>query len=211
MHIPDGIVPAEILGTTAVVAATGVAYGLKKMENEDVPKTAVLTSFFFVASLIHIPVPPTSVHLLLPGLLGLLLGWGAFPAVFVGLLLQYLFFGYGGITTLGVNVCTMAAPAVVCHYLFGSLVRKSPRHAFRNGFVAGALAVMLSCVGYSTVLFLSGDGFATIALFSLTLHLPVIVIEGIVTGFTLSFLAQVRPESLQLSPMSNIETLKPAS
>ena len=46
------------------------------------------TPAIFVASLVHVPVGPSSMHLVLNGLLGLLLGWAAFPAILVGLLLQ---------------------------------------------------------------------------------------------------------------------------
>jgi cobalt/nickel transport system permease protein len=44
----------------------------------------VLSATFFVASLIHVPVGPSSVHLIMSGLAGLVLGWTAFPALFVG-------------------------------------------------------------------------------------------------------------------------------
>ena len=41
--------------------------------------------------------------LVLNGLMGLMLGWAALPAVFTALLLQAVFFGHGGYTTLGVR------------------------------------------------------------------------------------------------------------
>jgi cobalt/nickel transport system permease protein len=39
-----------------------------------------------VASLIHVPIGPSNAHLILNGLVGLLLGWGAFPAILVALI-----------------------------------------------------------------------------------------------------------------------------
>ena len=68
---------------------------------------------FFAGSLIAIPVGPSSVHLMLGGLIGLMLGTAAFPALFVALALQALLFGMGGLTTLGVNTLNMALPGVV--------------------------------------------------------------------------------------------------
>jgi cobalt/nickel transport system permease protein len=47
------------------------------------------------------------------GIVGLRLGWGAFPAILVALTLQTVFFRFGGITTLGVNTVSMAMPAVI--------------------------------------------------------------------------------------------------
>jgi len=80
---------------------------------------------FFVASLIHIPIGPSSAHLVLNGLVGVLLGWAAFPSIFVGLVLQALVFQFGGLTTLGVNTFAMAMPGVVVYFAFKNLLRKA--------------------------------------------------------------------------------------
>ena len=85
MHISEGVLSAPVLLTGAALTAGGVAVGLKKMDSEKVPLVGVLSSAFFGASLIHVPVGPSAVHLVLNGLLGLLLGWSAFPAILVGL------------------------------------------------------------------------------------------------------------------------------
>ena len=134
MHISEGVLSAPVLITGATLTAAGVAVGLRKMANESIPQVAVLTSAFFVASLIRIPLGPSAVHLVLNGLLGLLLGWAAFPAILVGLLLQGLIFQFGGLTTLGINTFIMAAPAIICHYLFARGI------AQRNSSVAASLA-----------------------------------------------------------------------
>ena len=73
MHISEGVLSAPVLTTGAVLAAVGVAVGLKKMDDERVPQVGVLSAAFFVASLIHVPVGPSAAHLVLNGLLGLLL------------------------------------------------------------------------------------------------------------------------------------------
>ena len=65
------------------------------------------------------------------------------PAIFVALILQAVFFGYGGITVLGVNTVVMAAPALVCSYLFAARIRAG--RAFFWGAIAGALAVAMTC------------------------------------------------------------------
>jgi len=109
MHIPDGILPVPVTGAgyAATVATTWYSIRrIKQKENprEDIPKASLLTAAFFVVSWIHIPVPPTSVHLVLNGLLGALLGYYAFPAILIGLFFHAVMFGHGGLTTLGVNV-----------------------------------------------------------------------------------------------------------
>ena len=88
MHLSEGIINSPwILGGGAVLACGGVAVGLRRLDDSHALRTAVLGSGFFVASLVHIPVLGTSVHLSLGGLLGIVLGWAAFPAVLVALIL----------------------------------------------------------------------------------------------------------------------------
>ncbi|MCV6597055.1 MAG: cobalt transporter CbiM, partial [Mangrovicoccus sp.] len=103
MHIVDGALSNPVVIGGAIAAAGGIAMGLRSLDLDRIPTAGVLSAAFFVASLIHVPIGPSSVHLILNGLAGLLLGWAAFPALFVGLLLQAVFFGFGGLTVLGIN------------------------------------------------------------------------------------------------------------
>ncbi|MCK5767061.1 MAG: cobalt transporter CbiM, partial [Candidatus Atribacteria bacterium] len=142
MHISEGILSAPVLVTGAVLTATAVAYSLKKIEYKEVPKVAILSSVFFVASLVHVPLGPSSVHLILNGIIGVLLGWSAFPAILVALALQGVLFQFGGITTLGVNTLNMALPAIICFYLFNRGIRSENNFiALILTFVCGFLAV----------------------------------------------------------------------
>jgi cobalt/nickel transport system permease protein len=115
MHISEGILSGSVLATGGVLAASGTIIGLRDMKGEDFVKVSLLSSSFFVASLIHVPVGPSSAHLVLNGLCGIILGWKSFPAILVSLFLQAILFQFGGLTTLGVNTCNMAIPC--CHFL----------------------------------------------------------------------------------------------
>lgn len=131
MHIAEGVLSARPhYGCRRGSGA--VAYGLKKLDPRQVMMAAILGAAFFVASLIHIPVGPSSVHLLLNGLLGVLLGWSAVPVIFVGLLLQAILYGFGGLTVLGVNTATMGLGAVLSWYIFGGLLSVLKRLARRK-------------------------------------------------------------------------------
>jgi cobalt/nickel transport system permease protein len=197
MHISEGILSAPVLIGGAAMTAAGTAIGLKKLDYDRIMVVAMLTSTFFVASLIHVPLGPGSVHLLLNGLIGLILGWASFPAILVALLLQSLFFQYGGISALGVNTFNMAIPAVLCFYLLGPLLRKT-KHKGLVGFVGGFLAIFLSSLFMALSLALTDNGFIATAKIILLANLPVMVIEGFITMFCLSFLARVKPEILDL-------------
>jgi len=197
MHISEGVLSAPVLITGAVLSLAGLTLGLRKIKNEDIPKVAVLSSAFFVASLIHIPIGPTSAHLVLNGLVGMLLGWAAFPAIFVGLVLQALLFQFGGLTTLGVNTFSMAMPGVLSYYVFRGMLRKSKNLAFAGGFLGGASALLLAAIFISIALIETEKSFTAVAVTLLTMHLPIALVEGIITGFVVIYLKKVKPEALQ--------------
>src|SRR5947209_9640966 len=96
VHISDQVLAAPWwLGGFALAALLGYL-GSRRLGDEELPRIALLTAAFFIASLIHVRIPPTSVHLLLNGLVGVLLGWRACLAIPVALFLQVLFMGHGG-------------------------------------------------------------------------------------------------------------------
>jgi len=200
MHISEGVLAAPVLAAGAAATATCVAVGLRKMDYERIPQVAILSSAFFVASLIHVPVGPVSVHLVLNGLLGLLLGWMAFPAILVALGLQALLFQFGGLTTLGVNTLNMALPAVACSLAFGPLVRgQSKAVAVTAAFACGFLAIAASGVMVAMSLVFTGESFVAAAKLVLAAHVPVMLIEGVLTALCVGFLRKVSPEVLEVS------------
>jgi len=199
MHISEGILSAPVLTTGAGLTAIAIGYSLKKIEYKEVPKVAILSSAFFIASLIHVPVGPSSVHLILNGIIGILLGWAAFPAIFVALALQGVLFQFGGITTLGVNTFNMAFPAIICFYLFRKGIRNGNNlTAFSLAFACGFLAVMLSGIMVAIALIFTGEPFIQVAKLVLIAHLPVMILEGLLTVFCIAFLRKVRPEILNI-------------
>ncbi|MBI9084582.1 MAG: cobalt transporter CbiM [Desulfobacterales bacterium] len=197
MHISEGVLSGPVLASGAILTVAGTAIGLKGLDYERIAGAGMLSAAFFVASLVHVPVGPSSVHLILNGIVGLLLGWAAFPVILVALLLQAVFFQFGGITTLGVNTLIMALPAVACYYLFGRLIRKGgPATTFAAAFACGFVAVLLAALVAGAALMFTEEGFFEVAGLIVGANLPVMVIEGAITGFCVAFLKKVRPEML---------------
>jgi cobalt/nickel transport system permease protein len=278
VHISDGVLTAPWLAAGFVIAALLLWLAAWRIRDEEIPRIAILTAAFFVSSMIHIRVGPTSIHLLLTGLVGVMLGRRAALAIAVGLLLQMMLIGHGGWSTLGVNTCVMTVPALLCGVLFQALHRlpwiKEPgaRRAlvgcsaivlfmsaaysvmllvfslkllpetpiellgqamvkaanerildpwvigggtvftiaavaiearlenapeFPLGFLIGELAVLLT-VGLNCVtLILGGETeWPIMPLLLVIAHLPFAVVEGVILGCTVGFLARVKPELL---------------
>lgn len=199
MHISDGVLPIAVSAGAYAVSLGIAAWSARRTHPEDLPKIAVVTSAFFVASLVHVPMGPTSVHLLIPGLVGILLGKSAFLSISLGIVLQSLLFQFGGITAIGANALLMGVPALLAGWVFralkgGSLIR----HVFA-GAVAGGLGIVLA-VGFLALLLLTGgEDFFGVAMIALYAHLPVLATESAVSAFTVSFLYKVKPELLQIS------------
>ena len=199
MHISEGVLSPAILTGGAALTAVGVGIGLKSIDYEEIPYMGILTAGFFVASLIHLPVGPSSVHLILNGMFGLILGWKAFPSILVGLALQALLFQFGGITTLGINTLNMALPAVTCYYLFGWGVKMSSARLIFiiTAFATGCFAVLFAGILVGFSLYLNGEAFLPAAKLLVAAHLPVMLIEGILTATCALFLRKVRPDILE--------------
>lgn len=136
MHISEGVLSFAILGLGAALTACGTAIGLRHLDYDRLMTVAILAAAFFVGSLIHIPIGPASAHLVLNGLLGAILGWAAFPAILVALMLQSVLFQYGGFTVLGVNAFNMAFPAVLCFLLLRPLLSRPGRMRTVAAFAA---------------------------------------------------------------------------
>jgi cobalt/nickel transport system permease protein len=271
VHISDGVLaPAWWLGGL-LIAAMLLIVAASGLKDEEIPQVALLSAAFFVASLIHVRVGPTSVHLLLNGLVGVVLGRRAGLAIFVGLALQVTLLGHGGFTTLGINSCILTLPALLAWGMFCGLHRVSylgrpwfrallvavpafvwtlslvysvvllgtnrfteletlnlaPANAvaiypvtlsaalllavcsawlehrlenapeFPLGLLVGGMAVLATTLLNCLILLWGGqEDWHTLALLVFVAHLPIAVIEGIVLGFAVGFLAKVKPEML---------------
>ena len=211
MHIPDGILPAEVAIAGYATAGALTWYALRKINQQpdpqaNVPKAALMASAFFVASWIHIPVPPTSVHLVLNGILGVMLGYYAFPAILIGLFFQAVMFQHGGLTTLGVNATMMGFPALLAYYLFQvrhHLHLEGPRWTSVFAFVGGAGGLLCAALIAMVILISTIPGDLDVdaereAIFTLTLaHVPLAIIEGVFAAMLVSYLQRVRPQLLE--------------
>ncbi len=203
MHLAEGILSGPILLGGAVLAVAGTTIGLKKIDQERIMTTALLSAAFFVASLVHVPIGPGSAHLLLNGLMALILGWGCFPAILVALLLQTIFFQFGGFTVLGVNVVIIAGSALIGSLFFRPWLANPERRKIA-GFLAGFLSVAVAALLMALALATSDQNFLAAAQIVFVAHLPVMAVEGLITMVVVGFLARVQPEILGINQQTKM-------
>ncbi len=199
MHIAEGVLSVPVLMGGGLITIAGLARGLRTVHSHTVPRIGVLSAALFVASLVHVPIGGASAHLVLSGLAGMLLGWAAFPAIFVALLLQAVLFQFGGFTTIGVNTAVLACPAIFCHGLLRRRIRRGGRAGFAAAFVGGALPIAMSGVLVAAALRLSGAEFTHAAVVLLAAHGPILVVEGFIGAFCITFLRAVKPGLMALA------------
>ncbi|MCD4845244.1 MAG: cobalt transporter CbiM [Methanosarcinales archaeon] len=199
VHVSDAIVAPWLMGFGWVLSAGLLAYGLAKMNMEDIPKLSVITAAVFVASLIHFQVGPTSVHLVLNGFAGVTLGVLSVPCLVVSIIMQCFLFQHGGVTTIGLNALNMGAPALIAFLIFRTgmgLNFDFQRKEVLFGSLAGGIAVALSVMMLAVELLITGSEFTEVTTFVVFAHIPVIIIEAIFTGVMAGFFAKVKPDML---------------
>ena len=196
MHIPDGFISPQtyipVMGIT--VALWYMAFKKAKLESDQISFLATLSALSFVLMLITIPLPGgTSAHLSGVALIALLFSpYLAFGAISMVIVIEALFFGEGGVTTLGINVLAIAfIGSFTAYYTFRALKRVNETFAlFTAGwigvnapalfvaFILGIQPIIASSAGKP--LFFPFDlKTTTIAL--MVPHAMIGIIEGIVT------------------------------
>ena len=202
MHLNDAVLSVSPTGLGIMAAgwlgaAAGVGWALRRLDYERIPMAGVMSAVFFAVSAVQVPLGPVAVHLVLNGLMGLLLGAAAFPAVMIALLLQWLLFGEGGITTLVINTVNMALPALVVHQLFGGVRSARPTVVWWSGFGAGFVSIVLSAAMTGLCIFAVGRNLQGLSVLVWITDGGLALGEGLITAAAVAFLHQVRPEALR--------------
>ena len=90
----------------------------------------------------------------------------------------------------------MAVPAVICYHLCAPFMQRQSPLPLAAAFVCGAGSVFLGAILVGASLMFTEDSFLEVAGLVVTAHLPIMIIEGIITVFCVSFLKKVKPEML---------------
>ncbi len=196
MHIADGIVSGPVMAAGFGIAAIIAAATSRNVELDEIPKISVVTAVFFVANFIHIPLVVASIHLIMNGLAGVILGKRAFMAITLGVVLQS-FFGFGGVTVIGINSVMLGGGALLAWGVWQLRNYVSiPNKEVIFGALAGGMGIFFSGAILALALVTTGDAFFVTAQAVLGYHLVLMVIEGIITGACVGFLLKAKPDLL---------------
>jgi cobalt/nickel transport system permease protein len=205
MHIPDALLSAPVAAASGVVAAGGLAYGLKRLEGELRERTTVLmgvmSAFVFAAQMVNFPVGPgVSGHLLGGVLAAVMLGpWAGAVVIAAVLIVQCLIFGDGGLTALGANFINMGLIGSVGGYAIYDPIRCAL--GGRRGVLIGSMAaawfsVLLASGAFAVELAVSGQGgrFLQVLGWMALVHAAIGVGEALITGMVVRFILLARPD-----------------
>jgi cobalt/nickel transport system permease protein len=196
VHLSDGVIATPWLLAGFAGAAILILIALWRIREDDIPRIALLSAAFFVGSSIHIKLGAASVHLILNGMVGVVLGRRAPLAIAIGLLLQCILLHHGGYTTLGLNTCIIAIPAFLAGWCY-PILKAVKVPTFIRGVLIGGGAVALAVTLNFLVLFNGGkEDWRTLADLLLLAHLPIIAVEGLMLGAIVQYLEIVKPEML---------------
>ncbi|MGM0397775.1 MAG: energy-coupling factor ABC transporter permease [Halobacteriota archaeon] len=211
IHLPDGAIPLWAIVLWSLIAAGALALAVYQLRRRglDARKIALggmAAAAMFAVFQINVPVLG-GVHLSFTGLIGILLGpaLGAIIAFVVNVLSAML--GHGAWGFLGANTLVGIAEAAGAYYLFTAL-RATDWNYFPAATVATILGLALGSVLMGAIPLVSGITGVDIAGMDLAIYmaalvavnLGVAVIEGLVTGSIVRYLASVRPDLLGDAP-----------
>jgi cobalt/nickel transport system permease protein len=146
MHIPDGYLSPSTCAVLYAGAGLGWYGALRRIRRtlttRMVPLISVFAAFSFVLMMFNLPLPGgTTGHALGVTIATIVLGpAGSIMAISIALAIQALFFGDGGITTLGANCFNMAIVGSLVAYVTYRLIANGATITSRRRLVAAAIA-----------------------------------------------------------------------
>ena len=222
MHIPDGYLSPS---TCAVLYAGSAPFwyiALRRLKRwlstRLIPLLSVFAAFSFLVMMFNLPLPGgTTGHAVGVSIAAIILGpWASILAVSIALLIQALFFGDGGITTLGANCFNMAIIGSLVAYLVYRLLAGRAAITSSRRVVAAALAgyaaINASAIcaaiefGIQPLLFKDASGAPLYAPYPLRIAVPAMMIghltfaglaELVLTGGVVAYFQRSNPSLLE--------------
>lgn len=222
MHMADALVTPAVGCTMLIAAAGATAYSVNKINKQEdiqnkIPLMGVTGAFVFAAQMVNFSIPGTgsSGHIAGGILLAAILGPEAgFLALVSILTVQCLFFGDGGLLSLGCNIINMGFFGCFIGYklIYKNIMGKNySKKRIMTASILGSVFA-LQCGAFLVVLETLASGvtklpFRKFIIFMQPIHLAIGIVEGIVTGLVLNFLYQNRPDILEKAAITKSDKI----
>jgi cobalt/nickel transport system permease protein len=207
LHIPDGFLNGATSAGTAVVAAGGLGYSIRRagayLQENRIALTGLVAAFIFALQMLNFPVGAgTSGHLIGGALAVILVGpWLGITAVSVVVIVQALLLADGGVSALGANILNLAlVTGFVGWVVFRVMARALPK-SWTTVLVATFTAALTSVVASSIVFVveyaIGGRGnvdIPTVFAAMTGVHFVIGVGEGLISAAAVAAVAATRPE-----------------
>ena len=225
MHMADALISPAVGGTMWVISAGAIGYCSNKinktLDDFKVPLMGVMGAFVFAAQMINFTIPGTgsSGHIVGALLLSILLGpYAALIVIASVLLVQALIFADGGLLSLGCNIFNMGIiPCLIAYPLiYRVTVGKTSGNSriWLASIITALISLQLGAFSVVCETAISGISelpFKGFTLLLLPIHLPIGLVEGIITASVLILIKNNRPElltNLQLKEYPNQSSYK---
>ena len=235
MHIPDGYLSpstcAVLYGAAAPFWYTALQKVKKRLATRLTPLLAVMAALCFVIMMFNLPLPGgTTGHAVGVGIATIILGpWASMLAISIALSIQAVFFGDGGITTLGANCFNMAIVGSLVAYgvyrlIAGRVSLTSPRRVLAAA-VAGYMAINASAfcaaieLGIQPVLFKDATGAPLYAPYAFGIAIPAMMLghltfagfaELVLSGGVTAYFQRTDPALLRLTAPADLSPAEEA-
>jgi cobalt/nickel transport system permease protein len=192
MHIPDGYLSPSTCAVLYAGAGVGWYGALRRIRHtltaRMIPLVSVFAAFSFVLMMFNLPLPGgTTGHALGVTIAAIVIGpAGAIMSISIAVAIQALFFGDGGITTLGANCFNMAIVGSLVAYAAYRMIAAGAAITSRRRLVAAAVAGYLATnaaafitaveFGIQPLLFRDARGVPLYAPYTLGVAIPAMMI-----------------------------------
>jgi len=222
MHIPDGYLSPSTCAVLYAGAGLGWYGALRRIRRtltaRMAPLISVFAAFSFILMMFNLPLPGgTTGHALGVTIAAIVIGpAGAIMSISIAIAIQALFFGDGGITTLGANCFNMAIVGSLVAYATYRVISSGAALTSRRRLVATAIAGYLATnvaafvtaveFGIQPLLFHDARGVPLYAPYTLGVAIPAMMIghlaiagvaEAVIAAGLVAYLQVADPSLLQ--------------
>ncbi|MDQ1371751.1 MAG: cobalt/nickel transport system permease protein [Candidatus Thermoplasmatota archaeon] len=209
IHLEDGAfspfwVIVWSLVAAGLVTLALIIIGRKETSPRKLAIAAMCTSVGFAVFQVSIPIFG-GIHLNLTPLIGILAGpgLGSLAALLINVFSAAV--GHGGWGMIGANTVVNVIEVVVSYYIYRLVRTRFKLDRFASGLGAAVVALSLSAVAIVAIVAVSGiqdseqtkEEIVANMVVIAVINIAVGVLEGVVTGYVVSFIGRVRPDLLK--------------